>query len=606
MMIVRRHGCRRTIISITGAILAVFALEGHSQAVTDSFSMGGRTTRFTLSDRFETVTFYEEHAADSRRVISRPSARPLTVPPNVGRALILPSLERFGVMIIELAPQVDRSAVLRIVADYNRQFPAYPRHLAVAGGERHTRSPNGNPIYSAGSVHNLLVNEVVVRFKRGTDRLVIGRTLGLFNAEVLRQPAVADRDSYLVRFPGMSGHGARDLSNRLDAQDVVEYSQPNFYFIDPQRLPGAGLAGGPKGCLLRCPDTMPPVQIGDRFLSKQWHLDNTGITGTEFADISARKAWAITPGNSNIVIAVLDDLVESGHEDLAGKICASGTVCAPSTAFPPGVPNAGLSLTDSDFHGTAAAGLAAAVTGNLRGVAGVAIKSRIMPVRTHADGVPSLQSIETGIKHAADHAQVLSMSWHLGWASSYPQGILEVERAIEYATLIKKRVLVFAAGNHDGLPGIEANYPANLTAKFPIIAVSATNEWDQLKVKEDLGDDCDWSSNIGVDTVAAPGVNLYTTDRMGDAGYCATGAHNNYTLFGGTSGATPLVAGTAALILAVDRSMTPLEVRTRLQLSAEHPAPEARPYDESGWGTGWGRINACRALQGRASCFRSP
>ena len=280
---------------------------------------------------------------------------------------------------------------------------------------------------------------------------------------------------------------------------------------------------------------MSTVSTGDPFFAKQWHLDNPGTTGKQHADINAVKAWQITRGSPSVIIAIVDDMVETNHEDLQGKIQSSWN------AFPEN----GTVLTDLDCHGTAAAGIAVAVTGNGVGIAGIAANVLLMSVRTHNPGFPHFV-IQRGIKHAADQADVLSMSWTLGWAETYPNGIPVIEDALQYAAIQKARVLVFSAGNDQGK---EAAYPASRTAQFPIIAVSATDQWDAIKTIKNPAEPCEWGSSVGADTVAAPGLDLYTIDRMGSKGYCVSGSNSNYAKFSGTSAAAPLVAGTAALML---------------------------------------------------------
>ncbi|MFZ2508779.1 MAG: S8 family serine peptidase [Steroidobacteraceae bacterium] len=515
---------------------------------------------------------------------------------------MIPSLAKFGVLLVQLAPGATPEAILPVVKAFNDSAIGSPRTIAAAGSQN-----SGNPIYSAGSVHNLLVNQVVVRFRRGTDPQFIASTFSALGAEVIRAPADTDRSPYLIQFPGLSGHAVRERSNRLDALDSVVYAQPNFIAIDPQRLSGGGLATI-NACSLKCPYPITSASGADPYFANQWHLENTGVVGRKYSDLNAEKAWEVTTGSPQVVIAILDDLVEAGHEDLEGKIESSWNSFTQN-----GTPSS-LELKDTDVHGTAVAGLAAAVTGNPKGIAGIAPLVSIYPVRTHDPTFP-WHVIAEGIKHAADHARVLSMSWTLGWPEAHNNdgvpGIVEIEEAIAYA-LEKKAVLVFAAGNEPGLSGRTADYPASQADVLPIIAVSATDQSDARHKRGSLSDPCGWSSNYSVDAVAAPGVDLQTTDRMGTAGYCTTGVDSNYARFDGTSAATPLVAGIVALMLSKEPGLTAQQIKTRLQETAAHPNPtctqqnsSCRPNDGAGWGLGWGRVDACKALGGGDSCARS-
>jgi subtilisin family serine protease len=559
---------------LLAAILAVIPVTA-PLAAEDSFSMGKRMTVFQRSERWETVTFRKVSAVDGRREIVPPAiAPPLVVPPGSGRAAQLEGPAMYGVLPVQLAPGVSPSGIEPILRHYNHSHAV----SGTADGFEavSSDSPDGNPIYESGGIQKLVVNELIVKFPRGTDPAVIDALFDQFQVTVLKSPADIARDPYLVQLPGKTGHDARVLSNRLDQHSAVEYSQPNFINIDPGRLPAFGLASGPEDCG-RCPDDLPTTPGGDPLFASQWHLRNPGDVGKKYADINIEKAWAITQGEPSVAIAVLDDRIDVHHDDFKVRIVKAWDAITEQPM------DLDAPLSPDERHGTAAAGLAAASVGNGIGIAGVAGKVDIMPVRTHytADG-PEYVAAQ-GIKHAADHAQVLSMSWTLGdWNTVLPV----IEGALEYASVDKGRVLVFASGNNQGFP---AGYPASAASRFPVIAVAATDEWDKLKVIAGPSDPCPWGSSTNPEAIAAPGVHLFTTDRAGEAGYCAAGPLADYATFSGTSAATPVVAGVVALMLSVEPELTPLEVRTRLQQTAE---PSSK------------RIDACRALQGGDECAR--
>jgi hypothetical protein len=158
-------------------------------------------------------------------------------------------------------------------------------------------------------------------------------------------------------------------------------------------------------------------------------------------------------------------------------------------------------------------------------------------------------------------------------------------------------VIVFSSGNNNG--------PVSYPAKYPqVIAVGATDE-----------NDIRWSySNYGpeLDVVAPSGPILghprykklvfWTTDISGSAGYnpgnTSEGdtAGNYYKWFGGTSAATPQVAGLAALILSVNPALTSDEVQSIIESTADDKG-------EPGWDQyyGWGRINLYKALANMSS-----
>ncbi|HEX4951136.1 MAG TPA: S8 family serine peptidase, partial [Blastocatellia bacterium] len=164
-----------------------------------------------------------------------------------------------------------------------------------------------------------------------------------------------------------------ELANRLsEFDDAVEYAAPNF--------------------VAECRKS---AATNDPQLSEQWHLDNTGTFVGALAgeDVDALAAWDITPGGDpNIVIAIIDDGVDIRHPDLRANIWVNPDPNAPDRNgrnffdgdFDPRPRyfNAPFNETaTNDIHGTPCAGVAAAVGQNRRGVAGIAYRCRILPVK---------------------------------------------------------------------------------------------------------------------------------------------------------------------------------------------------------------------------------
>jgi subtilisin family serine protease len=156
----------------------------------------------------------------------------------------------------------------------------------------------------------------------------------------------------------------------------------------------------------------------DHLYTAQWHLDHTGQNGTRInADIRAAQAWDLTGGGStNVVIAIIDDGVEWGHPDLFANLffnhgetdnnnidddgngliddvigwdfSQNSKVTDPTTPF--------------DNHGTPCAGLAAGVANNGVGIAGVAYRSLILPIKVgHSNEWVSQVNLAPAILYAA-------------------------------------------------------------------------------------------------------------------------------------------------------------------------------------------------------------
>lgn len=268
--------------------------------------------------------------------------------------------------------------------------------------------------------------------------------------------------------------------------------------------------------------------------------------------IQAPEAWNITQGSSAIKIAILDTGIDQNHEDLAAKIVANKNFTT------------SRSVDDKYGHGTHVAGIAAAITNNGKGVAGVGFTSSLMNGKVLGDTGSGYYSwIANGVIWAADNgAKVINMSLGGGSSSS------TLENAVDYAWN-KGVVLVAAAGNSNTDTFF---YPA---AYGNCTAVAAT---DQNDAKASFSNYGAW-----VD-IAAPGVSIYSTmpnhkNRIGIL---------NYGSLSGTSMAAPHVAGVAALVFAAKTGWTNGEVRTRVEASVD---------PTTGFSTTIGRVNAYKAVQ---------
>lgn len=247
-------------------------------------------------------------------------------------------------------------------------------------------------------------------------------------------------------------------------------------------------------------------------------------------------------------IAILDTGVDASHPDLIGSI-GTGTSIIPG-ANP---------LTDANGHGTWLAGIAAARTNNLTGIAGVAYEYvHIMSVKVlDDDGLGQDSDIIQGIIWAADNgASVILMAF------SNPGYSQSLQEAIDYAWS-KNVVLVAAAGN-DGTGDV--TFPAGHRG---VVGVSATDPDDKLAS----------TSNFGPSVfLAAPGVDIL-----------GTYPDNQYVTWSGTSASAAIVAGTAALMRTVDPTLSNGIIVNRLAKSADPAGTQEQ--------TGNGRVNVARAIE---------
>lgn len=288
----------------------------------------------------------------------------------------------------------------------------------------------------------------------------------------------------------------------------------------------------------------------DTYYSQQWGLPKVNAPG----------AWRQSNG-AGVTIAVIDTGVDLNHPDLAGKLVA-GWDFANNDSTP----------QDDHGHGTHVAGIAAAVTNNSRGVAGLGWDAKIMPVKVlDSQGSGYYSWIASGIYWAVNNgAKVINLS--LG-GQSYASALQE---ATDYA--YSQGALVVAASGNCGDP---LTYKNNGCTVFNPVIYPGANP-NVLGVGSTTSTDARSSfSSYGywVD-VAAPGSNIYSTVW-----------NDTYTSLSGTSMASPLVAGLASLVWARNPALSNVQVAGVIMSTAvDLGTPGRDDY------FGYGRVNAEAAV----------
>ncbi|MET0655651.1 MAG: S8 family serine peptidase [Pseudoxanthomonas sp.] len=317
------------------------------------------------------------------------------------------------------------------------------------------------------------------------------------------------------------------------------------------------------------------VTPNDPRYTDQWHYYQAT------AGINLPLAWDKSTG-AGVVVAVIDTGI-APHSDLDANVVAgydfiSDTFVSRDGNGRDSNPNdegdwspvagecyAGSRISNSSWHGTHVAGTVAAVTNNGNGVAGVAYGARVSPVRVLgrcggytsdiADAITwASGGSVSGVPANANPAEVINMS--LGG-----EGVCDTttQSAINGA-VGRGTTIVVAAGNSNN--NASNNNPANCANVVTVGAVDsagARSSWNSTQK----------SSYGTVVDLAAPGSEIWSTLNAGLQGQGA----ESYASYGGTSMATPHVAGVVALMQAAAPSpLTPAQVESKLK-STTKPFP---------------------------------
>jgi subtilisin family serine protease len=400
---------------------------------------------------------------------------------------------------------------------------------------------------------------VLVKFKSGVSQEAIDRLTATLHDRV--EDRIENVDG-LEAIDDLDNEDAATVAGEYQKLAEVEYAEPNFEIeLDEAEAP------------------LEPILPHDPQFNDQWALANSGQRGgKQGADISATVAWATTTGSDKVVVAVLDSGVDYTHEDLIQNMWMRPADMAPYQDNELGTidDEHGFNAIDSasdpmddNGHGTHCAGIIGAEGENNLGIAGVNWKVRIMPLKfLNSGGFGSTKDAIEAINYVIDrkkagvNVRIISASW----------GSTQRSRAL--GDVIRKAyendiLFIAAAGNastnNDRTPHYPSSYPN-------VLSVAALDRHDELAK----------FSNYGVKSVAiaAPGVDILST-WLGNA----------YEEKSGTSMATPVVSGVAALILAEHPRMSVDDLKKKL-LASTDPIVALKGKTVTG-----GRINAAKALQ---------
>ena len=279
--------------------------------------------------------------------------------------------------------------------------------------------------------------------------------------------------------------------------------------------------------------------------------------------IGAEAAWDRTTGSTSVKVAMIDSGLNRNHEEFAGQ---SRVLAGWDFHNGDSDPN---DESGCSYHGSHTTGTAGATINNAKGIAGMS-QHTILPIKALGSSVFGCTGSDSGLsnalKYAGDQgAHISSNSWGGGSAST------TLTDAIQYA--VDRGVMIVAAAGNDGPCTNCVSNPWKAKASVVTI-VASTTETDGQSSFSNEGPEID---------VAAPGSNILSVNS-GTTGYAT---------LSGTSMATPHVAGTAALLKALNPSWTASQIDSRLKTTAVDLGTAG--FDQK---FGNGRINADAATAG--------
>lgn len=311
-----------------------------------------------------------------------------------------------------------------------------------------------------------------------------------------------------------------------------------------------------------------------------WGLNNTGLQGGVIgADVNVTRAWDITTGDTNMIVAVIDTGVNYNHRDLNAQMWRNpGEIPGNNIdddnngyvddVFGINAVNDNGDPMDLEGHGTHVAGTIGAAANDGNEHVGVIWKVQIMALRFLGPGGGFNSDQIECINYMMANNIKLSNNSYGGY------GFSQAQYDAMAAAGARGHLFICAAGNDSNDNDVLPAYPASHDLDN-IISVAALDRRDQLAS----------FSNYGINSVdiGAPGVEIFST---------WFGADTAYNTIDGTSMASPHVAGGAALLWSAEPTADYLRIRERL-LQRATPIPAL-----SGRVTTGGRLDLFRAISG--------
>ena len=285
-----------------------------------------------------------------------------------------------------------------------------------------------------------------------------------------------------------------------------------------------------------------------------------GFPQNAFADSIRRSEWIVAKLNiekahsysdgKGVIVGLVDTGVDGTHPDLTGNVIGGADFSNPAKQN-----GSGTGLIDAYGHGTAMAGLIDGHGHGLKsqdGILGVSPGARILSVR---DGI-------------SDGGSGTQMANAITWAVRHGASVICIAQGASLGNVLEKQAIDYAESKDTVIVASAGNVPGSSTVEYPaaysgVIAAAATDV-DNLHASVSV---------TGPQIVlSAPGTNIYSD-----------GLDHAYSVGSGTSPATAIIAGAAALVRSRFPKLSAVEVIHRLTATATDLGPPGRD-DEYGYG----------------------
>ena len=341
----------------------------------------------------------------------------------------------------------------------------------------------------------------------------------------------------------------------------------------------------------------------DPLFEEQWHLVNTAQTGgTIGADTNIELAWDSVRG-TGVVIGIVDDALQYTHPDLNSRYRSDL-----SYDFYDDDPDPSP-VSNQDSHGTAVAGVAAASGNNNIGVSGTAPEASIAGLRLIAGELTDDLMIANALSHRNQDIDIYNNSWKPvnSFSGPGPLTLAAMEDGVTDGRDGLGNIYLFAAGN-DRQEGANVNYNGYANSRYTIAVAAIDDNGIQASYSESGAPIIisGYSSNGPGGNPSTKGIT--TTDLLGsDGSFSGDYTDNGPFGFGGTSSATPLVAGVIALMLEANPNLSWRDVQHILVETAEQNDSSDSDWTTNGAGHlinhkyGFGAIDATAAVNAATS-----